>query len=211
MTLLRSTVQTINLYHELKLYDKKSSVFCLFEAITLCRSTVFSGSAVLSTATVVKTLFKSRHIVYSARPSPSLCGNLKTKHHTRTASDKRHALLPKKGKSHERVHGGIVLIYCLNLGTELWPRRGAGWAHVTYEKFWKCWVDLKYKGEYIMAVGESSEETDCMTGAACHMWSFEMWKYHDFSVHGNHFYVLLETVQYINQSVIFLELLEVKY
>lgn len=40
-------------------------------------STVFSGSVALSTATVLETLFKSCHIVYSERPSPSLCGNLK--------------------------------------------------------------------------------------------------------------------------------------
>ena len=47
-----------------------------FKAILQCESTAYSGSIELSTATVMKTLFKSRHIVYSERPSPSLCGNL---------------------------------------------------------------------------------------------------------------------------------------
>lgn len=49
----------------------------------------------------------------------------------RTASVKHYALLPKKGKSHDRVQEGKggrrgVFIYCLNLGTELWPRRYLG-------------------------------------------------------------------------------------
>lgn len=56
--------------------------------VKLGGSTAFSGSALLSTATVVNTLFKSCHTVYSEWPSPSLCGNLKTKHHTGTASVK---------------------------------------------------------------------------------------------------------------------------
>lgn len=60
----------------------------------------------LSTATVMKALFKSRHSVYSQRPSRSLGGNLKTKHVTRTASVKRRALLPKKGKGRQRVQRG---------------------------------------------------------------------------------------------------------
>lgn len=85
---------------------------------------VFSGSAALSTATVMETLFKSCHIVYSERPSLSLCGNIKL--NTRTASVKRLALLPKKGKSHHWGPEGSVLIYRLNLGPELWPRRYLG-------------------------------------------------------------------------------------
>lgn len=67
---------------------------------------MLSGSFALSTATVVKTLFKSCHIVYSERPSLSLYSNLKTKHDTRTASGKRYALLPKKGKSQDQVQRG---------------------------------------------------------------------------------------------------------
>lgn len=85
---------------------------------------VFSGSAALSMATVMETLFKSCHIVYSERPSLSLCGNIKL--NTRTASVKRLALLPKKGKSHHWGPEGSVLIYRLNLGPELWPRRYLG-------------------------------------------------------------------------------------
>lgn len=60
-------------------------------------------------------------------------------------------------------------------------REISGWAHVTYEKFWKCRVDFKYKMEYIIAVQERPRVTDSMTGGAwqvSHTCPLEMGKIH---------------------------------
>lgn len=126
---------------------------------------VLFGSVALLTAPVVKTLFKSRHIVYSGRPSLSLLGYLKTKHLTRTASVKHSALLPKEAKVFIGSRGEHLNILP-KFRYWVMAQEISGWAHVTYEKFWKCWVDLKYKREYIMALGQSSKATDFMTGAS---------------------------------------------
>lgn len=38
-------------------------------------------------------------------------------------------------------------------------------------------MDFKYKREYIMAVGERSEVTDCMTGVRCALFGCESRNY----------------------------------
>ena len=142
--------------------------------------------------------------MYSQWPSASRCGHFKTKHCTQGQPQLNpSASLPKKGKSHDQDPEGSVFIHCLNLGTELWPRRYLGGL------MWR----MKSSGnaEWIWSirgntVGESSAVTDCVTGVARQVSNMRPLKWggytlYGISVFGNHFctFATDSLLQFINK------------
>lgn len=177
----------------------------------LCGSTVFSGSTVLST-TVMKTLFKSRHIVYSEWPSPSLCGNLKTKHYTTTQGQppthrcETLSFAPKKRQKSQSGAAGSALIYCLNLGTELWPRTYLGGLMWRMKSSGNAEWILSIRSNTWCAVEKCSAVTDSMTGAVwnvSHICPSEKYLFYDFLMLGNPVCVLLELSRYIQNITVY--------
>ncbi len=162
MTVLKSTIQTINFKLWTSITMQK---LCILSFWRLRGSTVFSGSVVLPswkhslnhiTLCILSDLHWAFVVIWKLNTTQGqpllnvvLCSQKKAKVTIRSGGESLN-ILPK-------FRYWVV------------TKEISGWAHVTYERFCKCWVNLKYKREYITAVGESPEATDCMTGAARQM------------------------------------------
>lgn len=150
------------------------SKLCVLSLWRLCGSSVFSGSGALSPLLSWK--HSLNHVTLCILSDLHWVFVVIWKLNTTQGQPLLNALLCSQKKAKVRIGSrGERLNILPKFRCWFMAQKMSGWARVTDEKFWKCWVDLKQKREYIMAVGQSPEATDCKTGAAWQVSDVPFW------------------------------------